>query len=150
MWKPLARLTFLVIALGVPQAMAAPQQQGVTPFGANGDGTFSPQPSGTAAAPLHVTGGGGGSSGPYVYTPLGYQQITVSALSSLTVPTGATIAYISVETAAVRYRDDGTAPTATVGMPVAIGQQLTYSGNLAAIQFIAQTGTPVLDVSYYK
>jgi hypothetical protein len=101
-------------------------------------------------AAFYSAAGSGGGAGPYVYTPLGYQQITVSALSSLTVPTGATVAYISVETAAVRYRDDGTNPTSAVGMPVSVGQQLVYSGNLAAIKFIAQTGTPVLDVSYYR
>jgi hypothetical protein len=82
--------------------------------------------------------------------PLGYQQITLSALSSLTVPTGAQEALITVETAAVRYRDDGTAPTAAIGMPLAVGATLDYTGTLANIQFIAQTGTPVLDILYYK
>lgn len=99
-----------------------------------------------------VSGGGGPGTGtaPYIYTPLGYQQITVTSLSTLTVPTGATSAFVTVETAPIRYRDDGSAPSAIVGYPLAVGQQLIYSGSLAAVQLIAQSGTPVVDVLYYK
>lgn len=87
-------------------------------------------------------------------TPLGYQQITsLSAAQSLTVPAGATQAVIYVETQAVRYRDDGTAPTASVGAPLAVtgtGQPLVYTGTLSAIQFIEQTSGAKLDILYYK
>ena len=87
----------------------------------------------------------------YVYTPLGYQQIAaVPTGTFLTVPTGARMAQICVETQAVRYRDDGTAPTASVGMPQAAATCFQYSGSLPAIQFIQVTGTAVLDVSYYR
>jgi hypothetical protein len=87
----------------------------------------------------------------YVYTPLGYQQITaVPTGTILTVPTGARMAQICVSTQAVRYRDDGTAPTATVGYPVAAATCFTYSGSLPAITFIQQTGTAVLDILYYR
>lgn len=86
-----------------------------------------------------------------VYTPLGYQQITsVPTGTFLTVPTGARMAQICVETQAVRYRDDGTAPTASVGQPQAAGTCFTYSGSLPAIQFIQQTGTALLDALYYR
>jgi hypothetical protein len=85
------------------------------------------------------------------FAALGYQQITLSGASSLTVPAGANFAIIAVETAAVRWRDDGTAPTSSVGMPLSnTGAPLEYSGPLANIQFIAQTGSPVLNVSYYR
>ena len=84
-------------------------------------------------------------------TPLGYQQITsLASATSLTVPAGAVSAIIYVETAGVRWRDDGTAPTATVGMLLSAGQAFQYAANLAAIQFIAQSGSPVVNVSYYK
>lgn len=84
-------------------------------------------------------------------TPLGYQQIVgLVAATALTVPAGATIAYVSVSGAAVRWRDDGTAPTASVGMPVGIGAQLSYSGSLSAVQFIQQSATATLDVAYYQ
>jgi hypothetical protein len=85
---------------------------------------------------------------------LGYQQITsLASATNLTVPTAngfASWALICVETAAVRWRDDGTAPTASIGQPLAAGQCFQYAGPLATIQFIAQSGSPVLDVSYYR
>lgn len=98
------------------------------------------------------------SVSPYRYQALSpYQQITISSsVSTLTVPTGATIAEICNEGGAVRYRDDGTAPTATVGIPVAAGSAtapfcFAYSGPLAAIEFIQQAGgAGPLDVSYYR
>ncbi len=109
------------------------------------------------ALPVYIVSYAGGTavaaspSQPYTYTPLGYQQITsLTTAQHLTPPAGATVAIVTCETAAVRYRDDGTAPTAGIGMPLAVGGQLTYSGSLTAIQFIAQTGNPVLDISYYK
>lgn len=84
-------------------------------------------------------------------TPLGYQQITLTGTAqTLTVPAGAAGAYFYVETAAARYRDDGTAPTTSSGMPIPINGTLFYSGNLSGIQFIAQTGSPVLNVLYYR
>lgn len=82
--------------------------------------------------------------------PLSYQQITsLASATTLTPPPRATAALVTVETAGVRWRDDGTAPTATIGMPLSAGQSFTYYGNLSAIQFIAQSGSPTLDVSYY-
>ncbi len=64
---------------------------------------------------------------------------------------GATFCYISVESAGVRYRDDGTNPTATVGMPLLAGTAgFLYSGNLAAIKFIQTTAGAAVDVSYYQ
>lgn len=93
----------------------------------------------------------------YVYTVVGYQQITsLATATALTIPTAPppsgppTIVEVCVETAAVRYRDDGTAPTATVGIPVAAGACFQYSANLAAIQFIQQAGGAVLNVAYYR
>lgn len=112
------------------------------------------------AIPVYLVSKGAGGTGtavaaapnsPNPYTPLGYQQITsLTTAQALTVPSGATVAFITCETAGVRYRDDGTAPTATIGMPLAAGGQLVYSGSLSAIRFIAQSGSPVLDISYYK
>lgn len=81
---------------------------------------------------------------------LGYQQITsLSAATALTVPTGATMALIAPETQAVRWRDDGTNPTASVGMPVAVGESLNYDGDLSRIRFIEQTASAKLNISYY-
>ncbi len=87
----------------------------------------------------------------YVYTPLGYQQITsLSAATFLTVPQTAKIAEICVETQAIRYRDDGTSPTGAVGIPVAAGSCFQYSGSLTALQLIQQVSGAVVDVTYYR
>jgi hypothetical protein len=85
-------------------------------------------------------------------TPLGYQNIpaaTLAAATPLTPPAGATWALVSPSVAAVSWRDDGTAPTATIGMPIAVGQMVTLA-NLATIKFIAAAAGAVLNVSYYK
>jgi len=81
---------------------------------------------------------------------LGYQQITsLSAAASLTVPVGATFARIICQTQAVRWRDDKTAPTASVGMPLAVGTLLEYDGDLKNIQFIEQAASAALNIAYY-
>ena len=86
---------------------------------------------------------------------LGYCQLSVSTAVKLStcssgVPAGSVVAYIIPETAAVRYREDGTNPTTTVGVPVAVGQQLIYSGNLNVVTFVAQSGTSTLNVAFYR
>lgn len=82
--------------------------------------------------------------------PLGYQQITsLSAAAGLTVPAGAQRARIVATTQAVRWRDDGTNPTGTVGMPLAVNTELEYEGDLAAIKFIEQVASAAINVSYY-
>ena len=81
---------------------------------------------------------------------LGYQQITsLSSSTALTVPTGATMALIVPETQNVRWRDDGVAPTASVGMLVVANSSMSYDGDLQKIRFIAATAGAVLNVSYY-
>jgi hypothetical protein len=81
---------------------------------------------------------------------LGYQQLTAtSSAANLVVPAGARMIYIAVSVAAIRWRDDLVAPTASAGMPVASGADLVYGSNLAAFQYIAESGSPVMDVSFY-
>lgn len=89
---------------------------------------------------------------------IGYQQITsLSSAASLTVPATdkngmnqkPTFALIIAETQNVRWRDDGTAPTASVGMPLIVGVPLQYDGDLSKIQFIEQTASAKLNISYY-
>jgi len=84
-------------------------------------------------------------------TPKGFQQITaLGAVVALTPPAGATIAVVVAETSSVRWRDDGVAPTASVGMLLAAGTYLTFTDtNLAAVQFIQTAAGAVLDVAYY-
>lgn len=82
--------------------------------------------------------------------PKGYQQITnLSASTSLTVPSGATTCILMAETQDVRWRDDGTDPTASVGMLLKKETPFYYTGNLAEIEFIQTTASASLSVSYY-
>jgi hypothetical protein len=87
----------------------------------------------------------------FVYTPLGYQQIVpVPTGTTLTVPAASRAALLCAEAQIIRYRDDGTNPTATVGIPIAAGTCYFYSGNLVAIRFIQATSPATLDISYYR
>jgi hypothetical protein len=56
------------------------------------------------------------------------------------------------ETAAIRWRDDGGAPTSSVGMEIvsSTNPPFTYVGTLTALQFIAASGSPVLDIAFYR
>lgn len=81
---------------------------------------------------------------------LGYQQITdLSSAVGLTIPSGTTLALIVPETQNVRWRDDGTNPTSTVGMPIYIGASLSYDGDLNKIKFIQEAASAKLNISYY-
>lgn len=89
---------------------------------------------------------------------LGYQQITsLSSATGLTVPAKdlnglsckPSIALITPEGQAVRWRDDDVSPTASVGMPLAAGVTLQYDGDLTKIKFIEQLGGAKLNVTYY-
>jgi len=82
---------------------------------------------------------------------LGYQQITsLSSAVGLTVPTGATLALIQAESQNVRWRDDGTDPTASVGMYIVADSVLPYTGKLSAIKFIQTTARANLSITYYS
>lgn len=85
---------------------------------------------------------------------LGYQQIEVLTSSvGLTLPTTGGVqpvyAIIQAEAQAVRWRDDGAAPTASIGMTIPAGSELRYDGDLTKIRFIEVTATAKLNVSYY-
>lgn len=93
-----------------------------------------------------------------VTTCMGYQQITsLSSAANLTVPVQTpdglnakpVFALIIAEGQAVRWRDDKTEPTASVGMPLAVGVPLQYDGDLINIQFIEQIAGAKLNISYY-
>ena len=101
------------------------------------------------------------SAGPYQLTALGNSQITVSGVvglgsgvnaagAAVAIPNGVRQAVITVETANVRWCDDGQTPTTAFGQLLTSGQTLSYVGDHSAIKFIAVTGTPVLDVAFYR
>ena len=115
------------------------------------------------AIPVYIVAGGvaGGASPtkPGQITPLGFASLSVSGtavlLSSVSggIPSGATIATVVVNGNAVNWRDDGTAPTATVGtggMGLSVGSQVVFTTTLNTLEFIAQTGSATLSISFYK
>lgn len=83
--------------------------------------------------------------------------VTVSSVITAASAASATLsapnyALIRAETQAIRYRDDGTAPTAAVsgGMPLAVGEVLEFDGEIGKLQFIAQAGTATVNVNLYN
>lgn len=83
--------------------------------------------------------------------------VTISSATALTVPAGATAAFVSVQgtnnTSGIcaYWQDDGTAPTASAGQPAASLWSAWYNIKSLPITFIAATGaTCTLNASYYK
>ena len=82
----------------------------------------------------------------------GFQTLTVSSTAvALTVPATARLAVLTILTDNIRYRDDGTNPTATVGMLVVAGSDIVVCGgpSLGAFRMIRQTTDATVSVSYY-
>jgi len=96
--------------------------------------------------------------------PVGFCQITLTGTATnLTIgcagsigggiPSNAQYATLGIESANARYRDDGVAPTTTVGdllQSAYTGPPFWYGGTLPNLQFIAVSGAPVLDVTFYR
>jgi len=92
--------------------------------------------------------------------PLGYCQLSVTTAVQMSacpggIPAGATWAMICNEGSAARWRDDGVAVTANVGMPLAAGLAsapvcFNYFATFSTLQWIAQSGSSLLDISFYK
>jgi hypothetical protein len=105
-------------------------------------------------------------SGYWADKPRGYAQAAAGAIdaatfiSSLTftppgenaqagIPKGTQLLLISPGAQAIRWRDDGIAPTSTVGYPLAAGAELRYTGAIASLQVISQVAGAVLNVVAY-
>ncbi len=93
------------------------------------------------------------------WVPLGYCQLTApGAASKLSacnsgagIPAGANVVVIRTEGQAIRYRDDGTAPTAAIGQPILVADPpFVYEGTLAAFQLIQEAGSATVDITFYK
>lgn len=82
--------------------------------------------------------------------PNGFQTLTAATSTALTVPAGSKYAIIQALTQNVRWRDDGTAPTAAIGIRLTAGADLFYTGELANLRFIQEAATAEINVSYYS
>ena len=84
---------------------------------------------------------------------IGYEKLAVadSAVGLASIPSMATRAYIQCDTAAVRFRYDGTDPTTAEGTLIAADGSITLKGEdvLGAVKFIRTTSTSAaLKVAY--
>ena len=90
-------------------------------------------------------------------TPRKYEQIDLSddAVHNLSPPVlSADVSFILVieaEDSGIRYRDDGTSPTLTVGQPIAKNASMTLAiVDVTAIELITNTsGSGKANVNYY-
>lgn len=98
---------------------------------------------------------------PGIIAPLGFCTLSVSASAAQTstctgtFPATATYAAVCNEGSAARWRDDGTAPTASVGQPYPSGTATApncfpMATTFSTLQWIAQSGTATLDFTFYK
>ena len=65
------------------------------------------------------------------------------------IPNGSTIAVCQAEAQALRYRDDGTNPTASVGMLLNVGDIVEFDKDLNALTFIEVATGAKLNVTFY-
>lgn len=87
----------------------------------------------------------------------GYQQLAVDNVTpvSLTVPDVKNVgpvvyALIVVETAPIRYRDDGINPASGTGMLIQAGMFLEIAeDSLRSVRFVAESSAATLDITYY-
>jgi hypothetical protein len=97
------------------------------------------------------------TSGGYVSSGAGQYGVAIAtnSVTTLTVPAGTAGAQICVETAGIRYKDDGGVPTSSSGMPAVPSSStipvcFQYFGPLNKLQIIGISGSPTIDVSYYR
>ena len=83
--------------------------------------------------------------------PISFEQVSVTTTVGVTIPAGTIAAIVSVDGADARFRSDGTSPTTTVGHKIADGQWIELgAADLVAGEFVAVSGTALVNVTYYK
>lgn len=84
---------------------------------------------------------------------LGYQQVVAGGADAAftpTIPDGTEYIEVVATAQAIRWRADGTTPTAAIGMPVPVGTPVIfYFQSLPLLKLIAQTAGAALDITYY-
>jgi hypothetical protein len=82
---------------------------------------------------------------------LGFQRLTsLASATSLTVPNGSMEAFIICTGQTVNWRDDGTAPTSSIGMPLLVNTPFPYTaGNMSQIQIIQTAASATCNITYY-
>jgi hypothetical protein len=75
---------------------------------------------------------------------------TISTVVSLTPPKGASWALMQALSAPIRFWDDGSTPTVSQGFKLAAELFLEFTGDLKAFRACAESGTPTVNVTYYR
>lgn len=107
-------------------------------------------------APAECLGMGSIQVEPFAYEDVTVSTVAVGFTAATYAPTGypaAAVAVVTVDTAAIRYRADGSNPTAAVGHPAAASQELVVCGVKAIAAFRAiRSGASdaTLRVTYYR
>ena len=93
-----------------------------------------------------------GATWPYGFVSSGTDQfgLTVTTNTQLTVPAGTTCAQITVETASVRRTSDGSTASSSNGTLIVSGASWQDCGPLSKYKFTAVSGSPTLDVEYFR
>jgi hypothetical protein len=74
---------------------------------------------------------------------------TFGSAAGAGIPNGTQRILIQCAAQAIRWRDDGTAPTAAVGYPLAVGVDLVFTGNFANLRLIAQVAGAIVNLVAY-
>ncbi len=105
----------------------------------------------TVGAAILSQDAGGTPGGAGTYNLSAANTASSASATSGGIPPGATMAYLQAEVADVRYRDDGAAPTTAIGSLVVHGiPGILYAGTPSALRFIGASGSPLLDVAFYR
>ena len=106
---------------------------------------------GTTAGTTVVSQVSGTTGGAGTYLLSAVNTTSSASVTTGGIPPGATMAFLQAETADVRYRDDGGVPTTAIGNIVVHGiPGIFYAGTLSQLQFIALSGSPLLDIGFYR
>ena len=85
-----------------------------------------------------------------IVEPAGYRKLTsLSSAKGVQIGDGR-VAHIQAINQNVRYRDDGTDPTASEGMVLFAGQSIWYTGDLRVLRFIEEAVGAEVNILAYK
>jgi hypothetical protein len=81
---------------------------------------------------------------------LGFRQITgLSSAKGCPLANGSAVMFRPMAQA-IRYRLDGVAPTASIGMHVAVGECVWFVGDLTKLSFIEVTSGATIDLHVFE
>jgi hypothetical protein len=81
--------------------------------------------------------------------PAGYRQLTPSVAQGVSIP-NARVALIRALNQNVRFRDDGSDPTSSVGFRLHAGQSIWYIGDMKQLRMIEEAASAEVNILGYK